>query len=327
MYDVAIIGGGPAGLQAATSAASEGFKTLLLERDTPGGMIGQTPRLENCIFSDGGILRGPAVAESMRKTAKRMGASIVKGRAVKLHHDVADNGYTIEVTDSDIFVYVRARVVVLAMGQAWRRVNNIDGLTEAMVRGLASYGPRASLDERWSRGQRAVVWGGGPAAGQAALELRDRDVDVHLVTRGPLAMPSFLSDEIKRTDRITHHQDASVDAVQVGRFGTLHVTIDSNVSNAARTLGDVRHLLICTGQEPANGWLSDSPVKLDAEGKVKTFHGTARVVTHQGLDGLFAIGDCRTGAVQRIGSALGDGSRVVTEIWRHFRENLVEAVA
>jgi thioredoxin reductase (NADPH) len=205
IYDVLVIGAGPGGMQAAIAAASEGLKTLVLERDKVGGQIGQTPKLENSVFANGG-LTGPQFATMMREQADRMGVEFHYGDAFSLRATKKSVVVGVKIGLSPAHVRIEhytARTVVLAMGNKWNDID-IPGMKEGMAAGLVKIGPVDCLHAD-VKGKDVAVFGGGPAAGQAILELALKARRVHVIMRSHYRMPQYLIDRMEALDNVVTH--------------------------------------------------------------------------------------------------------------------------
>ncbi len=320
LYDVVIIGAGPGGLQAAIAAASEGLVVLVLEAGKVGGQIGQTPLLENSVFSAGGIT-GPAFAESMHKQALAMGATIVAGRAIGITEVRGANphwrvAYNVPTGGSK---QAHTHTVIIAVGNRWRELD-IPGAKELVGRKV-HLGPARSIGYN-ATGRDVAVYGGGPAAGQAILalaaEVNTRRVRVYMRTK--LRMPLYLSDRIREAEkagRVTIHEDTQITKFHLGLEDQLHVHVQGN--RAQRWIDVVDAVFMCNGLQPATEWLEKGPVKLNGVGQIEC-DGVAAILVRKDLvkGGIYAIGDCRAGSTARVGVAIGDGSQAITEIWRYF---------
>jgi thioredoxin reductase (NADPH) len=209
-----------------------------------------------------------------------------------------------------------ARAVVLACGMGWRRLD-IPGLPAALQAGRASYGPRASL-EKWDHTEHVVVYGGGPAAGQAIIEVAEQGAAVTCVCRGGIeAMPSYLSDRIRElqvTGRVRLLGKEGVASIHPSGACGRGLPKWTVALRSGKTLADVNHVMLCNGLEPQTDWLSSSDVELTTNRRIAIQDGQCGT----NVRGVYAVGDCREGSTARVGSAIGDGSMVVTEIWKQF---------
>lgn len=311
MYDVVVVGAGPAGLQAAVAAASEGLDVVVLEKDRHvGGQIRHTPRFENSIFANG--QSGSWVTDGWRQKAESFGVNFVQGEAYSLSPATAYNkAHSVRwATDTNDFERgtLWGHAVVLAMGMTWNPVA-VPGMIFAKAAGLVSYGPGLATRARWQDSDHVAILGGGPAAGQAAVVLGERGIRVSLICRTKPKMPQYLSDRVDNLPNVVPFQGVSVEAID-GLFDRGHIglLLDDGTSI------DANHLMLCAGQRPATGWLKGT-LPLDDADKIVIQNGQ----TCTNIPGVFAVGDCRAGSTARVGSAVGDGSMAVTEIWRHFK--------
>jgi thioredoxin reductase (NADPH) len=303
-HDVVVVGAGPGGLQAATAAASEGLDTFVLERAAVGGQIGQTPLLENSVFSNGGIT-GPEFAAMMRRQCEVMGARIEAGEVVDLV-ELDDGVKGLAYTINGYKRQVRAHVVILAMGMSWNRVV-IPG-----IEGMAGvyYGPARSIGYD-AAGKDVAVYGGGPAAGQAILALADaiNTRTCYAIVRSKLKMPQYLIDRIAKHPKVKLLEATSILRMVSGLGATIGLMLSTRPSAPLH----VRALFMCNGLSPATAWVRNS-VATNEDGKIIT-NGLATTMA-----GVYAIGDCRAGSSPRVGVAIGDGCMAVTEAWRYFEK-------
>lgn len=316
IWDVLIIGAGPGGMQAGIAAASEGLKTLILERGTPGGQIGQTPLLENSVFANGGIT-GPEFATMMRKQAEAMGVHFLKADAAYFG---ATHGELYKRVYAAGGQALKAHTVVLAMGNSWRELD-IPGLKDAMARGPAFFGPVKSLGYNGLNGP-CVVYGGGAAAGQAILALADNPTvsRTHALMRSTLNMPAYLVERIKAHPNITLHEHTLITSAFAPRHDDTAIHVRFTGQGEAGEV-NATGLFMCNGLTPATGWVKGT-VATDEAGRILV-GGEGRESLETNLSGVYAIGDCRAGSTARVGVAIGDGSMVVTNIWRYFKQHPV----
>lgn len=312
IYDVVIVGAGPGGMQAAIAAASEGLTTLVLERHKVGGQIGQTPRLENSVFANGG-LTGPEFAKMMREQAERMGAEIMPAEAIELkpgktfHKLITRQGE------------VRGRCVILAMGNRWNDLN-IPGMKEGITAGTIRVGPGDCLNVNVA-GKEVAVFGGGPSAGQAIVELSAKAREVHVILRGSgyRGLPQYLVDRIEERPNVTVHRHATIHSLDSSSMGVgVHMMQEDAATDDSYL--PVSYMFACNGLIPATEWLAGTHgIQLDENRRIITKAPSLET----GVAGVFAIGDCRSGSTPRVGVAIGDGSMVITEIWKAFLQNPV----
>jgi thioredoxin reductase (NADPH) len=309
IYDVAIVGAGPGGLQAAIAAASEGLSVIVIEKGAIGGQIGQTPLLENTVFCGGGIT-GPDFAKMMKNQALQMGAKIVHGEVIALA--LQPNGdKKLAFTDAPPLL---ARTVILALGNRWQELD-IPGLRE-QVGHCVHYGPVKSITQ--AGGGPVAVYGGGPSAGQAIIALAKRSTLVYAIMRTTLRMPQYLSDTILESENVAVHEHTVI--TQVKKHND-HLDLSLEINGGGAVINGVHTLFMCSGLQPATEWVPPA-IERDATGKIVTKPGR----TETSVDGVYAIGDCRSGSTARVGVALGDGSMAVTEIWQYFAKHPVCSV-
>ncbi len=322
-YDVVVIGGGPAGLGAAVYAASEGLRTVLVERTATGGQAGTSSRIENYLgFPDG--ISGSQLSERARRQAVKFGAEMVSARDVSA---VETRGAARAVRFADGGA-VEAHTVILATGVAYRQLD-APGAGPLTGRGVF-YG--AALSEAAScAGEEVYIVGGANSAGQAALHFAQRS-SVTLVVRGPslaASMSSYLIDQIEATPTITVRTGTTV----VEAHGTDHL---EGVTLLDATTGEKESvatswLFIFIGAEPRTDWLGHS-VRRDRHGFVVA--GPDLLVEGQrpsgwalerdpyhletSIPGVFVAGDVRADSVKRVASAVGEGAMAVMLVHRYL---------
>jgi len=307
-YDVVIVGGGPAGMAAAVYGASEGLRTVLIERQVLGGQAGQSSRIENYLGFPVGV-SGDELAKRALKQARRFGAEIVVTRHVKAL-DPKTNELTLDGGER-----VRARTVILALGVAYRRlgVESADRLTGRGV----YYG--ASLSEASSaQGQDIYLVGAGNSAGQAALFFANHARSVTLLVRGDSlakSMSYYLIEEIKTKANISIELQSEVGAVH----GDDHLeAIDVlNRATGATSRRSAAALFVFIGADTDTAWLPDAILR-DARGFVVTGADVLKTgrwtsarqpyLLETSVPGIFAAGDIRAGSVKRVAAGVGEGS-------------------
>jgi thioredoxin reductase (NADPH) len=307
-YDVLIVGGGPGGMQAAVAAASEGLTTCVLEKDKVGGQIGQTPRLENSIIAPKGGITGPQFAATMRSQAEAMGVKIVAGEAKGLFVESGVNVVYASLTNHH-GQRLEATNVVLAMGSGWQHLD-IPGL-KAQIGKRVHYGPLESLTYPITPGLQVAVFGGGPSAGQAIIALAERGAVVHVLLRSTLKMPQYLVDTIldfNNAGQVVIHEHVKLERITRGAGGML-VYLKGRTAHPLAASA----MFMCNGLVPNTGWIGETLAR-DEDGRIVTQLPSLQT----NLAGVYAVGDCRVGSTPRVGVAIGDGSMVVTEIWRRL---------
>lgn len=312
VWDVAVIGAGPAGLAAATYAASEGLRTVVIEGLAPGGQAGTSSRIENYLGFPTGI-SGQALAGRAQVQAQKFGARIaVSRRATKL--DCSVKPHRLELEDGQILF---ASSVVVASGARYRRLS-VPGYERYEGAGIqyAATAMEASL----CAGRDAVVVGGGNSAGQAAMYLSRHAGHVHmLVRKSGLAatMSDYLVQRIALSPRITLHPYSEVTALDGG--ASLEQVEWRDIRTDERTRKECGGLFVMIGAEPNTSWLEDC-LPLDPNGFVLT--GLDEAGARLGCPyatskpGIFAVGDVRAGSIKRVAAGVGEGSVVVQAVHR-----------
>ncbi|MBE1491177.1 FAD-dependent oxidoreductase [Plantactinospora soyae] len=317
-YDLVVVGAGPAGLGAAVYGASEGLRTVLVERQATGGQAGQSSRIENYLgFPDG--VSGAQLADRARRQALKFGAELLTARDV-VGLEAAGATRLLRFSDG---TSIAAHTVVLATGVSYRQLT-APGLAELTGRGVF-YGS-ASTEAPSCAGQDVYIVGGANSAGQAAVYFARHARRVHLLVRGPdlrRSMSHYLIEQIERIDNVEVHPHSEV----VGGDGTDHLeqlTICDNRIGERRSV-KASWLFVFIGAEPRTDWLADV-VARDARGYVLTGPDLASdgrrpagwalprepYLLESSLPGVFAAGDVRADSVKRVASAVGEGAMVVS---------------
>ncbi len=309
VFDLAVVGAGPAGLAAAVYGASEGLATIVIESLAPGGQAGTSSKIENYLGFPTGI-SGQALAGRAVVQALKFGARLAVSRAV--------TGIDCELTPPTLTLEdgqrIRARAIVVATGAAYRRLS-VPGYERFEGQGL--YYAATAMEAGLCAGDEVVVVGGGNSAGQAAVFLSRSVRHVHVLIRGAAlaaTMSDYLVQRIERSDRITLHAGSEITAL-AGDPALAEVTwIDRR--SGATTTRPVRGVFVMIGAEPNTAWLGDC-LALDAKGFVLTGAQAGRAAASTfatSRPGVFAVGDVRAGSVKRVASGVGEGSVVVQAI-------------
>ncbi len=314
VYDVAIVGAGPAGLAAAVYAASEGLSVIVLDRHAFGGQAGASERIENYLGFPTGI-RGMSLMARAFNQAQKFGVEMVIPReVVRLQCGVDPDGARFQLgLASD--ERVRARAVVIATGAKYRRlaVARLDAFEAACVHYWAS-----PVEAKLCAGQEVALVGAGNSAGQAVVYLASRVAKVWLLMRGPsleACMSRYLVDRLAGLPNVAVLPQTEVSALE-GQGGILEAVRWRHLPTGEETRRPVRHLFLFIGAEPNTAWLSRSDVTLDDKGFVRTGSdlGDGRRPFETSRDGVFAIGDVRAGSVKRVAAAVGEGAQVVATL-------------
>lgn len=325
VYDLVIVGGGPAGLAAAVYGASEGLATLLLDGVAPGGQAGLSARIENYLGFPAG-LSGAEFAERAVLQASKFGAELcIPGEAVGLEHE--DGHQVVRVKDGSV---IRARALAIASGVRYRRlpVPDLDRYENSSV-----YYAATLAEAHLCAGEPVVVVGGGNSAGQAAVFLAARASRVRMVLREPdlgRNMSRYLVDRIEQMPGIEVTLHREVRRLQ-GDGRTLQRIEVENLGTGEREWYDARGLFVFIGAEPHTKWLGPG-VGVDEHGFVLAGPDAVAAVRHRdGSDrrplvfettraGVFAVGDVRSGSVKRVASAVGEGSMAVRMVHEYLDE-------
>ena len=304
--DLLIVGGGPAGVEAAVYAGAEGIDALVIEDLSIGGQAGTSSRIENYMGFPTGISGGDLVWRGQVQAMKFGTRFAVPRRVV----GVSDGPRGLCVTlDGGTEICVRA--VLIAAGVQYRRLP-IPGLEK--FEGAGVYYAATEMEARFCRETEAVVIGGGNSAGQAAMYLSRAARHVHLLVRGPSlaeSMSEYLRHRLNADPRITIHYDAQCIAVD----GDDHLRAVTIQEDGAKKRIDTNALFVMVGAAPNTGWLSGL-IELDDKGFVRTGReagGASIFATSHPR--VWAVGDVRSGSVKRVASAVGEGSVVVSAIW------------
>ncbi len=325
IYDVIIVGAGPAGLATAVYAASEGLRVIVLEADAYGGQAGASARIENFLGFPNGV-SGRALASRAYVQAQKFGAEVlIPARVSKVRPADPRSHAPAEVTIEDGRV-LRGRTVVIAAGARYRRPP-VDGLADYEGRGIWYWA--SAIEARLCEGQQIALIGGGNSAGQAAVFLSSHAQRVKLLIRGrdlERSMSRYLIDRIAsrpNIDLLSEHELHGLDGD--AEDGLCEITSRSRRDGSLHAW-PLRNLFLFVGASPALDFLADHPFACDDAGFLKTGDDAVEARASAGLPpgiametsapGVFAIGDVRAGSVKRIGGAVGDGAAVVAQIHR-----------
>jgi thioredoxin reductase (NADPH) len=316
-----IIGGGPAGLAAAVYGASEGLRTIVLEREAPGGQAGTSSRIENYLGFPNGV-SGDELASRALQQARRLGAEILVTRSVG-RIDV--QARSVHLDGGDI---VRTRTIILATGVTWRRLS-IEGFDRFIGKGIY-YGASRS-EANATHGLDVYLIGGGNSAGQAALYFANHARMVTLVLRGDSldkSMSRYLIEQLRGKSNVAVRLRSEV----VGAYGDTHLTaIDvRDASNEAVRRHDCGALFVFIGADAETAWLPEE-IARDARGYVLTgddvvkagrwSHDRDPYLLESSVPGVFACGDVRLSPVKRVASAVGEGSMAIAFAHKYLQQD------
>ena len=319
LFDVAVIGAGPAGLATAVYASSEGLSVLCLDCRAFGGQAGASARIENYLGFPTGI-SGMALMGRAFSQAQKFGVEMaIPDEAVKL--ECGQDPFRLTLANGE---RVQARAVVIATGARYRRLD-VAGL-EAFE-GTSVHYWASPLEAKLSAGQDVALVGGGNSAGQAVVFLAAQAKRVTLLVRRPLGatMSQYLVERIAGLANVEVVTGVEVCALE-GEDGLLAAVGWRDLEPGVETRRPVRQLFSFVGAEPNTDWLRQSGLKLDARGFVCTGAdaGEGRVALETSRRGVFAVGDVRAGSVKRVAAAVGDGAQVVAALHVCFAELAVE---
>ena len=320
-YDTMIVGGGPAGLAAAVYGASEGLRTVVVEREAPGGQAGTSSRIENYLGFPSGV-SGDELASRALQQAKRLGAEILVTRSVAR---IDPNTRQVYLDGDDV---VRARTVILATGVTWRRLA-IDGFDRLI--GKSIYYGAARSEASATHGLDVHLVGAGNSAGQAALYFANHARMVTLVVRGDSlekSMSRYLIEQLGGKANVTVQLRSQV----VAALGDTHLTaIDIRDGASAKVRRhDCGGLFVFIGADAETGWLP-AEIARDARGYVLTgddvvkagrwSHSRDPYLLESSVPGVFACGDVRLSPVKRVASAVGEGSMAIAFVHKYLQQD------
>jgi thioredoxin reductase (NADPH) len=323
-YDLVVVGGGPAGLGAAVYGASEGLRTVLVERTATGGQAGQSARIENYLgFPDG--VSGAQLTDRSRRQASRFGAEILTACEVT-GLEVSGPARTVRLSDGSA---IAAQSVLLTTGVAYRMLD-VPGVAELTGRGV--YYGSALTEAAGCEDQDVYIVGGANSAGQAAVYLSRRAKSVTLLVRGPsleASMSHYLIQQIAAIPTIRVRTGTEVSAVH----GSDHLEglVLRDRDGGATELVDAQRMFVFIGAAPRTDWL-DGTVRRDRHGFVLTGPDLDdgdgapagwepdRPPYHleTSVPGVFAAGDVRSESAKRVASAVGEGAMAVMLVHRYL---------
>jgi thioredoxin reductase (NADPH) len=314
IYDVAIVGAGPAGLAAAVYATSEGLSALVLDCRAFGGQAGASSRIENYLGFPTGIT-GLALMARAYNQAQKFGAEMaIPDEVVGLdcHPDSALARFQLRLANQE---RVRARAVVIASGAQYRR---LDVANLAAFEGTSVHYWASPLEGRLCAGAEVALVGAGNSAGQAAVYLAGRARKVIMLVRGAsleASMSRYLVDRIAALPNVEVQVRTEVTALD-GDHGSLEAIRWRARDGGEESQRKVSQLFLFIGADPNTAWLAGS-VALDAKGFVRTGAEAGPGERHPletSRRGVFAIGDVRCGSVKRCAASVGEGAQVVAAL-------------
>jgi thioredoxin reductase (NADPH) len=326
-YELAIVGGGPAGLAAAVYGASEGLRTVLIEREAPGGQAGQSSRIENYLGFPAG-LSGADLARRAVAQAKKFGAEILTPQSVR---SVRVDGPYRQIILGD-GSEIACHALLIATGVAYRKLD-VPGCDDLSGRGV--YYGAAATEAIAYQGQDVYIVGGGNSAGQAAMFMSQYAAHVYILVRGEglaATMSQYLITQISETPNVTVRSFTEV-AEAIGSDHLERLTLRDRQSGGCEQV-DAAGLFVFIGAAPHTDWL-EGVVARDRYGFIPTGPDLPRddkgrfagwtlerdpFLLETTVPGLFVAGDVRAASVKRVASSVGEGSIAVQFIHRYLAE-------
>jgi thioredoxin reductase (NADPH) len=324
LFDVAVVGAGPAGLSTAVYAASEGLRVVVLDCRAYGGQAGASARIENYLGFPTGI-SGGALAGRAYVQAQKFGAELLipaEAQTLDCARSGPDRELIVRLTDGR---RLRARTVVIASGARYRRPG-VPRLSEFEGRGIWYWA--SAIEATMCAQTEVALVGGGNSAGQAAVFLSQHASTVHLLVRGPglaASMSRYLIDRIEATPNIVLRPHTEITRLHGDTRSGLEGVSWHDRRAGTEEQRALRNVFLFAGADPETRWLEGCHVMVDRNGFV--FTGTAASAPADGFQpapletsvpGVFAVGDVRSGSVKRVGGAIGEGAAAVAQIHRYL---------
>ncbi|EFL88245.1 FAD-dependent oxidoreductase [Ahrensia sp. R2A130] len=313
VFDLAVVGAGPAGLSACVYGASENLDTIVIEAEAPGGQAGTSSKIENYLGFPTGI-SGQALAGRAWIQGQKFGAQFAIARGAT---EIGQNGNIFDLT-TEGGIGVKARAVILACGATYRRLN-LENYEKFEGQGI--HYAATALEAQFCSGTEVAVIGGGNSAGQAAVFLSGFASHVHVLVRGNgLAdtMSDYLVQRIDQSSRITLHSHTEITALDGGRM--LEQVTWKNSKTGESEIKEMGNVFVMIGAVPNTGWLGDC-VELDERGFVLSgpkARKDADTPFDTSVSGVYAVGDVRSGSVKRVASGVGEGSVCISSVHQYL---------
>jgi thioredoxin reductase (NADPH) len=323
LFDVAVVGAGPAGLATAVYAASEGLHVVVLDCRAFGGQAGASARIENYLGFPTGI-SGQALAGRAFVQAQKFGAEIMipaQAAALDCSKTNAGGEFSLQLTDGR---RLRARTVVIASGARYRRPA-VPRLNEFEGRGVSYWA--SAFEAKMCAGAEVALVGGGNSAGQAAVFLAQHATKVFVLIRGPslaATMSRYLIDRISATPNIALRPHTELTQLHGDPAEGLTAVSWRDKQTGIEEKRPIRYVFLFAGADPETGWLAGCGVALDPDGFVLTGQAAGLAARNvpgsleSSVPGVFAAGDVRSGSVKRVGGAIGEGAAAVALIHQHL---------
>jgi thioredoxin reductase (NADPH) len=319
-YDAVIVGAGPAGLAAAVYGASEGLRTIVIEREAPGGQAGTSSRIENYLGFPSGV-SGEELASRALQQAWRLGAEVLVTRTITR---IDATTRQVHLDGGDV---LRARTIILACGVAWRQLQ-LDGFERLAGKGI-SYGAARS-DSAAAHGLDIHIVGAGNSAGQAALQFANHARSVTILCRGGTlekSMSRYLIEQLATRANIATRFDAQVVAAH-GDEALETIEVRNGAEGETERLAS-EGLFIFIGADAETGWLPPE-IAVDDHGYVLTGPDVRETgswelerdpyLLETSVPGIFASGDVRYGPVKRVAAAVGEGSMAIAFVHQYLKD-------
>ena len=334
MYDLAVIGGGPAGLAAAVYGASEGLKTVLIEKATTGGQAGRSSKIENYLGFPTGV-SGAELTTSARRQAERFGAEVITTQeAGKLEINGVGAAHSIRLNEDNT---VGARAIILATGVDYRQLEiagcweDPDNPANNYIGRGVYYGASVS-DNSECAGEDVYIVGGANSAGQAAMYMSETAKSVTMVIRGPsleAGMSQYLVDRVTKAPNIKIRTCTQV--VDTGATdGHLSEIVLLDKQTGQRETVRCDRMCCFIGATPRTEWLEEAGIARDDHGFILSGPDLQNVVgwtldrpphhLETSVPGVFVAGDVRSESAKRVAAAVGEGSMAVMLVHRYLAE-------
>lgn len=326
-YDVSIYGAGPAGLSAAVYAASEGLKTVLVERDAVGGQAGNSSMIENYLGYPEGV-SGADLAERARRQAEKFGVEILLMRE-GVKSEFKNNRIFTDMADGS---QMTARANICATGVEWRRLNLPD---EVRFLNAGFFYGAGATEAPMCRGEHVVVVGGANSAGQAVMQFSSYAEKVTMLVRGAdlsRGISDYLVARLTQTPNVEIVFDSRISALEGDQI--LQRIEVENTRASTRSTIETRRVFVCIGGAPNTEWAKDTPILRDASGYLITGPDLLKegrapecwplqrepFFLETSVPGSFAAGDVRHNSTKRVASAVGEGAMSITFVHKYLQE-------
>ncbi|MDM0068954.1 FAD-dependent oxidoreductase [Variovorax sp. J31P207] len=324
LFDVLVVGAGPAGLATAVYAASEGLRVIVVDCRSFGGQAGASARIENYLGFPTGI-SGGALAGRAYVQAQKFGVEmLIPAQVESLDCSAAETRGEVSVHLAD-GRRLRSKTLVIASGARYRRPE-VPRLADFEGRGIWYWA--SALEAKLCAKQEVALVGGGNSAGQAAVFLSQHAAKVNVLVRGPslaATMSRYLIDRIEASDNIELHPHTELVSLHGEPASGLNGATWRDRRNGLQEDCPARNIFLFIGALPETDWLQGCGVALDKHGFVLTgqvarggFPAKTAAALESSVPGVFAVGDVRSGSVKRVGGAIGEGAAVVALIHQHL---------